>query len=128
MAFDRSSFLNIAAAKTRLEEVTIPDMGGSVWIRTVSAGERDRFEERHLVLKHQDYRARIVVLCCCDADGKPLFTEADVAAISELPSNVLDPIVEAASRINGVGSEAREEHRKNSVGDPASDSPAGSPS
>jgi hypothetical protein len=124
MTFDRSTFLSVAAGLCRREEFPCPALGGSVWIRTVSAGERDRFEERHLALKHRDYRARILVLCSCDEAGQPLFTDADVAALSALPAQVLDPIVEAASKLNGVGGEAREEARGNSDGGQDSGSPA----
>ena len=116
MSLDRSTFLELAATKFPLEEVHLPTLGegASVFVRTMSAGERDRFEEKHLKLKHRDYRARIIVACACDSFRNPLFDDTDTEKISALPANVVDTIVEAASRLNGVGGETREEAAKNS--------------
>ena len=113
MAFDRSSFLNLSAAFPR-EEVSLPEFGGSVWVRSMSAGERDRFEEVHSKLKNIDYRARLAVATMCDAEGNALFSESDIPSLSALPSNVFDRVLDVAHRLNGFGGEAREDARKNS--------------
>jgi hypothetical protein len=48
-------------------------------------------------------RARLLVRCICDADGKRLFADGDVEQVAGLPARVIDPLFEVAQRLSGMG-------------------------
>jgi hypothetical protein len=86
------------------EEIAIPLLGGSVYVRTLTARERDRYE----VAQHEanqrerglDYRARLVQMTTCYSTGTPLFFDEDLERLGNLSCALLDPIVETALRLN----------------------------
>lgn len=87
------------------EPVDVPQLGGEVFVRVMTAAEKDRFEADHLARKDKlaDFRARLVVAVACDADGLPLFTPADVPALGELSSLAIEPVVRKGLAMNGLG-------------------------
>ena len=97
----RDAFL--AAATLAKEAVEIPALGGSAYVRTMTAGERDRFEAEHLKDPSRDFRARVAVATLCDEEGRLLFAAADVPALSAIPYAALDPVVEVAMRLSRIG-------------------------
>lgn len=108
----REQFL--ACPKPTVEEIQVPALGGAVYVRAFSAGARDVFEVEHAKAGTKDFRARLAVATVCDVDGAPLFTSADVPALSALPASVVDPIVLAASRLNRLTDEDVDALQKNS--------------
>src|SRR5438270_806435 len=86
------------------KEVAVPGLDGSVFVRNMTAGERDRFEQIAGPAEKQgrrNYRALIVAFSACDEAGARLFTEADLPALAEQSVTVIDPIAEAAAEVNG---------------------------
>lgn len=109
----RDQILSITVGRPT-EEVDAPELGGSVHVRTMTAGERDTFDQENSENGlYKDFRARLVILTASDPAGAPLFTDRDIAALSALPVTALDPIVSAAMRRNGLTSTATETDRKN---------------
>ena len=108
-------------------EVDIPEWGGKALIRAMSAGDRDRFETYVTTFKSKDIRARLAVSVLCDADGKLLFTEEDMPAISQLHAKALDRIFEAAIPFNSIGVADVAALKKNSSPTPPDDSSSSSP-
>ena len=84
------------------KEVPIPEWRTKVWIRTLTAGERDRFEGAQTKDPYTNVRARLAVLCMIDESGSSLFTEADIPALSAKSSKALDRIFAASVRLNGI--------------------------
>lgn len=99
------------------ELVHVAALGGSVWVRTLTAGQRDRYEmdqfEANKREKAQDYRARLVAATACDADGRLLFAPGDIPLLSDLSCAALDPIYEVALRLNRFTSSDVKELEKN---------------
>jgi hypothetical protein len=114
---ERSHFLNFKMVPR--VEVKIAELGDSVYVRCLSAGERDDFENGNAELKGKNFRARLVVSCACDAQGVDLFRVEDVDAVSKLAGSVVEPIVGAAVKINKMSPEADGEQVKNSVSPPS---------
>lgn len=114
MALTRSEILGKRKAY-RVEEVECPGLGGTVFVRVMSAAERDRFEAEHAARrdKNTDFRARLVAAAACDESGAALFTAEDVPALGELPSDDVEPVVKAALRLNGLAADSAEDARKN---------------
>lgn len=100
-------------------EVDVPEWGGSVGVKTISAAERDEFEAAFVGAegdpkKLRNVRAKLVALCLCDADGKRLFTEpGHVAALGEKNGAVVDRLFTECRRFNGLDKTAVEEAAKN---------------
>lgn len=95
------------------EEVAIPEWGGSVFVRTMTAGERDRFEGWSQGDKFDRFRAKLAVLTVVDAEGRRLFSDDDVDALAAKSTKALDRIAEAAFRMNRFTKEDVEALAKN---------------
>lgn len=102
-----------AAGKFKQEAVYVPDLGGSVIVCQRSAKYRDDFEESVKGDKAASVRARLVACYAADENGQPLFSPDDVAWLGDLPASTLEPIVDAAMRLNGMRGNGEPE--KNSV-------------
>ena len=89
--------------------VEVPEWGGTIYIRTMSGTERDRFDAA-IVARGQDgkvfdtkgLRVEIVVLTACDEDGKLLFSEKDKEALSLKSGNVLERLCNVSRKLNGI--------------------------
>ncbi len=101
-------------------EVPVPELGDSVFVRAMTAGERDRFESEQLQTEGRDFRARLATYTVCDAAGVLLFTPADVPALSGLPASTLSRVADAALKLNSLSAEAVDAAEKNSVTGPSS--------
>ena len=97
----------------RYEDVDVRGLGGTVRVAAVSAGARDAFElslqDMPEKERRKDFRARLLVMSCIDDDGKPLFGPDDIPALSALEAAAVDPVIEVAMRLNGIGQRDREE-------------------
>lgn len=104
--------------KFKLEAVEVPGLG-TVHVRESSAGERDRFEEVSSKNPHSNFRARLVAASACDEQGTLLFSSADIPTLNAIPSSHLEPLIDAALKVNGMRAEDVEAAKKLSTSDPA---------
>lgn len=102
------------ALKPEVREVQIPALGGSVYVKAMTAGVRDRFEIYHAKSGTEDFRALLAAATVCDEGGVLLFSLDDVAQLTELPSNVLDDVVKEAVALNRMGPDDVEDLKKTS--------------
>jgi len=86
------------------EKVEVPEWGGSVYVRTMTAAERDAFEQSLVgdgnTVQLSNVRARLAALTMVDVGGKRLFSDADVEALGQKSAAALTRIVEVAQRLN----------------------------
>lgn len=115
----REDLLRSASAGP-IEPVDTP--AGRTYVRVMTAGEKDDFDQN--ATKDGKFRCRLILLCCCDENGRHEFGQKDLPAIDALPLTVVEPIVDAAMRLNKLGAKEQEELRKNSES-PADDSSTG---
>ena len=109
------------SARRKPEPVDVPEWGGVVHVRPLTAGERDQFESSNVrvgpdgkpSVDMTNYRARLVCLAACDEKGKRLFVDYDANEIGRQDAAAVDRVFEAAQRLNGMGAKASEEIRKN---------------
>jgi hypothetical protein len=83
-------------------EVQVPEWGGSVLLRPLSAAEALQFAEA----TEQDRRAalvRVVILSVVDEAGNRLFTDADAEWLAAKNFRALLRIQEAVLELNGLG-------------------------
>ena len=105
----------LAADDLKLSRVKTPEWGGHVFVRPMTAGERDAFDL--FVTEHRGkakIRAYIVSLCTVDAGGVRLFNEDDVDALDGKASAPMTRVFMEARRINKLFVEDIEETEKNS--------------
>ncbi len=103
-----------------VEEVHVPEWGGWVRVRGLTAEERDRFEAsilegqgKHTRVKMENIRARLVALTVVDEVGHRLFSDEDVAALAKKSAAAVQRVFDVAMRLSGLTEEAVEELAKN---------------
>jgi hypothetical protein len=109
----------LSAEDLKRVEVEVPEWGGSVYVYTMTARERDRFEDTYRKRKGHDIRAPLAVICCRDEAGNRLFRDADVEDLSRKSSAALGRIFNAISELNFITPKDAEELEGNSAGDPS---------
>ena len=101
----------LGADDLQREVVHIAEWGGDVYVRMLTGGERELFEQWAVVYRDgpvgtptpRNLRARLAVLTVCDEGGKNLFTLADVEALAAKASPPIERIFDVAWRINRLG-------------------------
>ncbi len=111
---DRASILQFTAAKSLpTQPCDVPQLGGTVLVRTMTGIERDRFEEVQRQVKLANFRGRFAAATLCDAEGTRLFGDGDAETLGNLPSTALDRVYDVASKLNGIGSDVEASAEKN---------------
>ncbi len=107
------------------EDVDVPEWGGTVRVRMLTAAERDAWEAASFggeTKNLQNVRARLVVLCAVDGEGKRLFTDADAAALGNKSGAALDRLFEAAMTLSKLRKADAVAEKKSSDDSPANGS------
>ena len=103
----------LAAADKPTKRVNVPEWGGHLFVRTMSAGERDAYEAETYDLskggKSNDAktmmanaRARLLVRTLVDEEGTRLFEDSDVEALGQKSGQIVDRVFTVASKLNGL--------------------------
>ena len=102
----------LGASDLKTEDVMVPEWGGVVRVRMMTARDRDSYESSFLsvqngkVVQNMDgirlARARLLALTVVGEDGKPLFTESDVEALAGKSAAAVQRVFEVAQRLNKV--------------------------
>lgn len=121
----------LAVKDIETEKVAVPEWGGEVLVRGLTARERDQFEDgvvkregKKTTVVLRDARAKLAALCMVDEDGQRLFSDAEVAQLTQKSAAALQRVFDAAQRLSGITAEDVEELEKNSGSVPADDSPS----
>lgn len=101
----------------KVEEVHVPEWGGSVLVRSLSGRERDEFEASTMESKGgktsqnlENFRAKLVALCVVDENGERLFqTRHEVAMLGTKSVAALQRIFNKCQELNGFSEEDVEE-------------------
>lgn len=106
----------LSAHDIQIEDVAVPEWGGSVRISVMSGLARDKFVELQGDGKSafSEFQARLLVSTVVDDFGLPLFAEADIEALRGKSKAVLDRLMAVAMRVNSLGPDATEDVEKNS--------------
>lgn len=106
----------LSKKKLRAELVEVPEWQGSVYVRELTAAERDLWEGALVELKGKtakvtfdNARASLGAATIVDAEGKKLFTIQDVEALGQLSGAALNRVYEVAARLSGITEEDVEE-------------------
>jgi len=105
----------------KIEEVEVPEWGGTVGIKGMTGAQRDDFESSLFVGEGKNrkqnmtnLRARLVGMTLVGEDGNRLFTDAEIKQLSGKSAAALSRCFEVAQRLNGMEAKAVEEAKKDS--------------
>jgi len=114
----RADFLS-ASANLKRELVDVEELGGSVYLRELSAKQILEYNERIKRLQADnpnltpsssvDLMAALISMTACDSEGALLFTEADVQALAENNLNLLITLSAKALEVSGMNTAAVDE-------------------
>jgi len=96
---DRNAIL--AAADRKVEPVDVPEWGGRVHVRSLTAGDRSVWTA---AVRDDPDRAGLLIVAraVCTPDGERLFADDDVDALAEKSTAALDRVIDAVLRVNGL--------------------------
>jgi hypothetical protein len=100
------------------EIVEVPEWGGSVRVASMTAAERDKFEQMIVdkksgAVKLDNLRATLAAHVLVDDDGERLFTDKDLIALSKKSATAVSRVFDAAQRLNAFSDDDVEELAKN---------------
>lgn len=108
------------------EVVKVPEWGGEVLVQGISLTEKDAYRKSLTIdgeIELDGATARLCTMCMVDEDGKRLFEEIDIAALSTKSAAAIERIFQVAQRLSGMDQEEIKDAVKNSekTTTPASD-------
>lgn len=102
----------LAADDIKTETVPVPEWGGEVLVRGMTAAQRDDYEQSLMKGKGSDRevnlrnaRTKLAVRSVVDADGELLFAEQDVVALGKKSAAALQRVFDVATRLSGLSKE-----------------------
>ncbi len=118
----------LAVDDRKTEVVSVPEWGGDVIVRSLTAKEKEEWESSltdldvrnkkvKLKVNYGTVMARLVALTVVDQSGNLLFTYADITRLSEKSGVAIDRVCEVAKRLGGISDTDIEELEKNSGSD-----------
>jgi hypothetical protein len=90
------------------KDVPVPEWGGTVRIRSLTARDRDALEtavyqaRQDGLVAPDNVRARYASACIVGEDGKPLFTEEDIVALGGKSAAALGRVYDAVLSFNAI--------------------------
>jgi hypothetical protein len=112
----------LAARDHQVEKVDVPEWGGFVFVRVMTAGERDQFERKFTQDRYGNIRAYVAAATVCDDEGNLLFEKADIDVLATKSGAAVDRLFDVALRINKLRKKDIDELEKNSKANPSEDS------
>ena len=89
--------------------VEVPEWGVTVFVREMTGTERDVYESNLLEQKDlpmskrlANMRAKLVVLCTVDSDGKRIFNDDDIEAVGHKSSAAVSRVAVVAQNLNAL--------------------------
>ncbi len=122
---DRSEILALPLAR---REVDVPEWGGPITVREITAGERGQLEAYSAEAEEGDMehlallRPRLVVMATLNGEGM-MFDGADVELVAGLSPGPVGKLSNAIMEMSGLGVDSLDSAEKNLPETPAEDSP-----
>lgn len=101
-----------AETKPYVEEVWLPRKKKKVYVRSISAKERDAYEQSLVLGKGQNAsinmrnaRAKLAVLALANSDGTRMLKDADAGRLGDLDAIDIQAVFDRARKVNGFSEE-----------------------
>ncbi|GAG24491.1 unnamed protein product [marine sediment metagenome] len=117
------------------EKVHVPEWNMDVWIRSLTAAERDDYEQGLLRASGQgrsltmtpnlaNAKAKLVVRTLVYENGERMFTDVEAGKLGQKSARAINRLYDVAERLSGISEEDIEELVKNSDSGPGEPSPS----
>ena len=111
---------HILAVTPKLQEIDVPEWGGSVFIRPVTLAEQAKladlgvkYEKGSVSVRMKSITLQLVQWAVTDSEGQPLFEAKDVDALMNKSASALLRLQDAILKFSGLTEESRRELEKN---------------
>jgi len=87
------------------ERLELPELGGFVFVKGMTGGERDEFEKSCRDPKGRlrgNTRARLAVRTVVNEDGSRVFTDDDIQTVGRIRVDVLQKVFNLAQKLSGI--------------------------
>lgn len=115
----KEQILKVKDIETRT--VSVPEWGGDVLVRSLSATERDYFESKlvdqsggKVRANLQNIKARLASMAIVDEEGNRVFSEQEIAILGTKSAAALNRISEAITDMSGISKKDMDELAGNS--------------
>lgn len=110
----------LGAVDTEYQTVDVPEWGGQVRVRSISAAERERLMKLSVVTEGRGakqtqrfdmptFRVKLAALSMVDDDGRRLFTDDDMAALGRKSARALERVSDVALDLAGVQDDTKDD-------------------
>lgn len=108
----------LAADDLGLVEISVPEWGDTVFIRIMTCGERDAYENDWIASKAKgggvdDFRTKFLARCLCDSKGNRLFSDSEIPALAQKSARVMARLWQKAMEHNALSDKDVDELAKN---------------
>ena len=97
------------------ERVEVPEWGGAVMVRSLTAAQMERVQEHIRGKGVKGATASLVAMAVVDEAGKRLFTDADLAGLGKKGMAAMQRVLRVVMRLNALERESLEALAKNSA-------------
>ena len=114
----------LAANDLPTKDVSVPQWGGTVRVRSLTGAERDQFEMDMIAARRDgqvapsNVRARYAAMCIVGEDGQNLFTATDIEALGRKSAAALDRVYQEILSFNALTDDDVDELVGNSAAGP----------
>jgi len=108
----------LAVDDLKTEDVDMPEWGGIVRIRELTAEQRLEWNDRAFksgVVDMREFRHGVLALSIVGDDGNPVFTQDDLAALGAKSVSAIDKLFARVDALNVLTPKAQQEAEKNSA-------------
>lgn len=102
----------VDADDRKYDTVECPEWGGEVRLRSITGTQRDAYEEsviqdngRDRKVNLRNARAKLIILCAVDEDGRLLFTKEDLGSLGRKNAAPIDRLFDACRKLAGMSPE-----------------------
>lgn len=103
----------LAAKDDRFKDIDMPEWGGTVRVRGLSAAERSVLESTYTYTEpgpngrpqnkvRPEFRVALCAGCIVDGEGNKMFTESDLEALGAKNGAALERVFDAARKLSGI--------------------------
>lgn len=119
----------LEAKDLRTQVVNVPEWGGDVLVRLLTAAEREEITSIWIQHANADdstkstlTRDAMLLRCTVDESGNPLFDDSDLPALKKKCSVAIGRVIDAALTMNAMAADSVEDAAKNSRAEQIGDS------
>lgn len=107
----------LQAEDLKMEQVSVPEWGGDLYVSEITADARDEFEQYMFEQRKGKYahvRAALVAMTLVNEQRERLFSFEDIVKLGKKSGLVLDRLFDIANKLNKLYGPERETLEKNS--------------